>query len=287
MKITQILKEKSSGISFEFFPPKTDSGKIKLEASIAILKECNPLYASMTYGAGGGTQARTKEAVNILLAKKDMEIMPHLTCVGAKKNEIKVLLDEYKSQGIENIMALRGDPPEGIPDFDFTTQDLSYGSDMVTFIKKEYGDNFCIGGAVYPEGHIESSSLEQDMRYTKKKVDAGVDFLVTQMFFNNDYFYALRDRMQKYSINVPVLPGILPLINLNKLKQFASICKATIPKEIEEAMEFYSGKPFEMGQVGIEYTIKQCRDLIKNGANKLHFFTLNKPATIKIILNSL
>lgn len=285
MKIKQILKNRDQGISFEFFPSRTEKGRISLANTIERLKQYNPLYVSMTYGAGGGDQERTKDAVSLLLETKELEVMPHLTCLGAEHNQIKELLDEYKAKGIENIMALRGDPPEGVDGFDFTQKDFSYAADLVKTLKS-YG-HFCVGVAVYPEGHIESASLEVDMDYTKQKINAGADFAVTQMFFDNRYYYTMLDRMQKKGIDIPVLPGILPLTDVEKVKKFASICRATIPKDIEEKMQRYKDQPQEMEKIGIDFTIEQCRGLINSGVKQLHFFTLNKPQVIVRILEAI
>ena len=194
-------------------------------------------------------------------------------------------MDDYKNNGVDNIMALRGDPPADMIDFDFAAQELSYGVDLVKFIK-DYG-HFSVGVAVYPEGHIESKSLEEDLEYTKQKIDAGADFGVTQMFFDNDYYYAMLDRMKKANIDIPILPGILPLTDISKLEQFVSVCRTTIPANIKADMEKYSGNPEDMMKVGLDYTIAQCQDLIKNGATRLHFFTLNKASVVKTILDAL
>ncbi len=287
MKISEILKQYDRGVCFEFFPPKTEAGRKSLEAKIKALKEYKPLYVSMTYGAAGGTQDKTKDAVSMLLNEEELVVMPHLTSIGAQAGSIKNILDEYKEKGIENIMALRGDPPQGeeAGDFNPASRDFSYARDLVKFIKKY--NHFCIGIAVYPEGHIETSSLEQDIEYAKEKIDAGADFAVTQMFFDNSYYYALLDRMEKKGISLPVLPGILPLTDVAKVKQFSSICRTTIPGKIEETMTRFAGWPREMEKAGIDFTIEQCRDLIKNGVKHLHFFTLNKPGVIKTILSAI
>ncbi|MBI4845211.1 MAG: methylenetetrahydrofolate reductase [NAD(P)H] [Candidatus Omnitrophica bacterium] len=285
MRISDILKKHEEGITFEFFPPKTEKGRISFVNTVRILKKYNPLYVSMTYGAGGTTQERTKDAVKMLLDEKYFEVMPHLTCIGADKDNIALLLQEYEQQGIENIMALRGDLPLEDVGGDFSRKDFSYGCDLVKFIKKN--KSFCIGIAVYPEGHIEALTLEDDMYYTKKKIDNGADFAVTQMFFDNSYYYALLDRMREYSIDIPVLPGILPLTDVEKVKQFAAVCRTTIPDDIEEKMERYKRNSEDMEKVGIEFTIKQCLDLMRNGIKQLHFFTLNKPNVITSILDAI
>ncbi len=285
MKISEILKQNQSGVAFEFFPPRSESGKASLINTIKALAECKPLYTSMTCGAGGTTQGVTKEAVSLLLKEKDFEVMPHLTCLDLEPDALRDLLDYYQSQGIENIMALRGDPPQDVSNFSFSQQHFFCARDLVKSIK-DYG-YFSIGVAVYPEGHIETSTLEEDLEYARKKIDAGADFAVTQMFFDNSYYYRLLERMKRQGINIPVLPGILPLTDLAKVKQFASICRTTIPQNIEETMAKLAGKPQEQEKAGIDFTIQQCQDLIKNGAKKLHFFTLNQPEIIKTILKAL
>ncbi|MBU1087537.1 MAG: methylenetetrahydrofolate reductase [NAD(P)H] [Candidatus Omnitrophica bacterium] len=285
MKINEILKHSEKGFSFEFFPPKTEKGRVSLSNTVDLLKKYNPLYVSMTYGAGGGSQAQTKDAVSMLLDFKDLEVMPHLTCIGSCEKDIKQMLDGYKSQGIENVMALRGDPPMGQSNFNFSTKNYAHASDLVRTLKQY--NHFCVGVAVYPEGHIESKSLDQDMDFTKKKVDAGADFAVTQMFFDNAYYYALLERMSKKAISLPVLPGILPLTDVEKVKQFAAICRTTIPSDITTKMEKFRHNPVEMEKIGVEYTIKQCRDLINNGVKKIHFFTLNKPEIITAIIDAI
>jgi len=285
MKIVDTLRIRESGYAFEFFPPKTDTAKEAFMATVDVLKKFNPLYMTMTYGASGKTRETTKEAVDILLHNKSIETVPHLTCVGLKKAEIKAMLDDYKRKGIENIMALRGDPPEGAPGFDFKAQELSYAVDLVKFIKQNY--NFCVGVAVYPEGHVESKSLDKDFELTCKKIETGADFAVTQMFFDNNLYYAYLEKLRKCKITIPVLPGILPLTDVVKVKKMASVCRVTIPRRIEEKMESLRNDPVEMGHVGLDFTIKQCQDLIKHGVKKIHFFTLNQPVVIKRIIDSL
>lgn len=284
MKISEILKKRNSGFSFEFFPPKTDKGFGVLGEIAARLKSYDPLYFSMTYGAGGKTRENTRQAVSLLMQDSSLTVMPHLTCLGSDKPGISDILKEYKSKGIENIMALRGDPPLGEPGFDSRFRELCYAKDLVEFIKKEA--DFCVGVAVYPEGHIESPDLLADMEYTRQKVESGAGFAVTQMFFDNDYFYSFLDRMKKSGINIPVLPGILPLTDVKKVKEFASICRATIPRRAEERLRSFKD-PRDAAKAGIEFTIEQCRGLIKNGIARIHFFTLNKPEVITSVLEAL
>jgi methylenetetrahydrofolate reductase (NADPH) len=285
MKVSDTLRIRESGYAFEFFPPKTDTAKEAFVATVDVLKKFNPLYMTMTYGASGKTRETTKEAVDILLRNKSIETVPHLTCVGLRKAEIKAMLDDYKRKGIENIMALRGDPPECAAGFDFKAQELSYAVDLVKFIKQNY--NFCVGVAVYPEGHVESKSLDKDFELTCKKIETGADFAVTQMFFDNNLYYAYLEKLRKCKIEIPVLPGILPLTDVAKIKKMASVCRVMIPRRIEEKMERLRNDPVEMGRVGLDFTIKQCQDLIKHGVKKIHFFTLNQPVVIKRIIDSL
>jgi methylenetetrahydrofolate reductase (NADPH) len=282
MKIVDILKERAKGFAFEFFPPKTEASRAALLLALRALKRYQPLYASMTYGAAGATQERTAEAVNMLLAEKDLVVMPHLTCIGAKQDTVKNILDGYRKNGIENIMALRGDPPKDASNSDFSQRDFRYAKDLISLIRG-YG-HFCIGVAVYPEGHIETSSLDEDLEYAKQKIDAGADFAVSQMFFDNRHYYALLERMKKRGVNVPVLPGILPLTDIEKVKQFTSICRTTIPKSIQAKLTRLNKNPLDMEKAGIDFTIEQCRKLIKNGIRHLHFFTLNKLEIITKIL---
>ncbi|MFA5272449.1 MAG: methylenetetrahydrofolate reductase [NAD(P)H] [Candidatus Omnitrophota bacterium] len=285
MRIIDILKTHDKGVSFEFFPPKTEAGMNSLIATVKALKEYKPLYTSMTYGAIGSSQGRTKEATYMLMEEKEFTVMPHLTCVGANVDTIKELLSEYKKNGIKNIMALRGDPPLGTSALDSKSQSFSYAKDLVKFITSE--DHFCIGVAVYPEGHIETKSLQEDIEYTKQKIDMGAHFAVTQMFFDNTYFYDFLERAEKKGINVPVLPGIFPLTDIDKLKKFCSVARTTVPKKIEDEMARFRNKPEDMEKAGIDITINQCRDLIKHGHKRLHFFTFNKANIIKAILNGI
>lgn len=287
MKIRDVLTEREQGVSFEFFPPRTQKAKQALARTIEVLRHYDPLYVSMTYGAAGAEQEQTKEAVKMLTDYENLVVMPHLTCVGAKVAELEKLLDYYQTKGITNIMALRGDPPkDSSPRFSFESQELKFARDLVALLKKNYPD-FCVGVAVYPEGHIETASLEEDTKYTKEKIDTGADFAVTQMFFDNVHYFSLLDRMEEFDLSIPVLPGILPLTDIRKVRQFASICRATIPRRIEEKMEALKNNPADMEKAGIDFTIEQCRDLKKNGVDRLHFFTLNKPEVITTILRSI
>ncbi len=287
MKIIDTLNKKEKGISFEFFPPKTEKGRKKLEETIKGLKPYKPLYISMTYGAGGGSQERTKSLVSSILKNHpQIEVMPHLTCIGANFTQIKKMLDEYQAWGIDNIMALRGDiPQEAEQENSNPFKDFSCAYDLVKFIKEK--KDLCISAAVYPEGHTEAESFEADLNYTKAKIEAGVDFGVTQMFFDNNYYYDFIQKARAKNINIPLLPGILPLTNLDNVTRFCSGCGATIPLKIRKALEKFRGSRQDMRKAGLDITINQCRDLIDNGFSQIHLFSLNKLKTTKTILEAL
>ncbi len=285
MKIREILKKRGKGISFEFFPPKSAEGKEGFMKVVNKLKQYDPLYVSVTYGAGGTTQDRTGNTLKWIKQETDLTVMSHLTCIGATKPAMDNLLDDYKANSIDNILALRGDPPKNVPDFDPAKGEFKYARELVEFVKKY--NYFSIAVAVYPEGHQESPSIEKDMEYTKQKIDAGADFGITQMFFDNRYYYDFMDRAQKIGITIPILPGIMPITDCKKIMEFASFCNATVPGDIQKKMEPVLDKPDEMRKIGIEYAIRQCEDLLKNGVKYLHFYTMNKSETASEIIDAL
>lgn len=285
MKIKDILKERAKGISLEFFPPKSAEGKDSFMKVVNTLRRYNPLYISVTYGAGGGTQDRTSNTLKLIKQETDLVLMSHLTCIGATQTAMDVLLRDYINLGIDNILALRGDPPRNMPDFDPSIGEFRYAKDLIEFIKKY--NYFSIAVAVYPEGHPESPSLEKDLEYTKEKIDSGADFAITQMFFDNRYYYDFMERAERRGIKIPILPGIMPITDFKKIKEFASFCKATIPKDIEEKMVLLINKQDEMFKLGIEHAIKQCADLINNGIKYLHFYTLNKSEAVGEIIDAI
>lgn len=285
MQIKKILKEKSKGISFEFFPPKSAEGRVGFMKVVHELRKYNPLYVSVTFGAGGSTQDRTKNTLLWIKEETNLNVMSHLTCIGATTNSMDSLLRDYKENGIDNVLAMRGDPPKNVKDFDPAKGDFRYAKDLVSFVKKY--DYFSIAVAVYPEGHQEAPSIEKDIEYTKMKVDAGADFGITQMFFDNRHYYSFLERAAKAGINIPMLPGILPITDFSKVKEFSSLCKTEIPASLEKIMTPVADNPVEMRKRGIEYTIKQCEDLLKNGIKYLHFFALNKSEAVSEIINGL
>ena len=284
MKIGEILKKVKHSISFEFFPPKTKEGEDALCETIKELEYIKPTFVSITYGAGGSTRERTIRVVKRIHQETDLTVMAHQTCIGHTKKEIIDILNEYKKIGVQNILALRGDIPQGQEEtFVFPPDGCRYANELVELIRENFGDWFSIGVAAYPEGHPESPNLERDIYYFKKKVEAGAEFAITQMFFDNRFFYDFLERVEKAGINIPIIPGIMPITNFKQIRKFALMCGATIPEELVKKLEAVEDKPEEVEKIGIEYAVKQCEDLLKNGAKGLHFYTLNKSkATIQI-----
>jgi methylenetetrahydrofolate reductase (NADPH) len=285
MKISEVLRNKDRGISFEFFPPKTEKGKKDLMQVVKELSQYDPLYASVTYGAGGTTQERTKDVLYMLKQETELTLMSHLTCIGATSESMDRLLTDYKDHGIDNILALRGDPPPDVPDFDPTKGEFSYAIDLVKFVKKY--DYFSISVAVYPEVHQEAASADSDLDHAKRKIDAGADFAITQMFFDNRYYFEFLERARKKGITVPIFPGIMPITDLNKIRKFASFCEATIPPSVEKRMANVLDNPHEMKKIGTELAIEQCEELIAAGVSYLHFYTMNKAETVRAIIDAL
>ncbi len=281
MKIIDKLNNTKTSISFEFFPPKTKEGENLLFNTIKELQKLNPTFVSITYGAGGSTRDRTRNIVKRVYEETNLTVMAHLTCIGHTNSELKEILDDYKKIGIQNILALRGDIP--VDKEEDILKGCKYASELVSFIRKNYKDWFSIGVAVYPEAHPESPNLERDIYYFKKKVEAGADFGITQMFFDNSYFYKYIELLEKEGINIPILAGIMPITNFKQIRKFALMCGATIPESLVKKLEKFEDKPKELEKVGIEFAIEQCRDLLKNGVKGLHFYTLNKSkATLQI-----
>ncbi len=283
MKIIDKLREGSISVSFEFFPPKTEEGEVELFRTVKSLERLNPTFVSVTYGAGGSTRDRTRRVVLRISHETRLTVMAHLTCIAHTREELMEILRDYRDNGIENILALRGDIPQGIPDFRPPEDSCRYALDLVKLIRENFGDFFSICVASYPEAHPESPNLEWEVRHFKLKVEAGADFSITQMFFNNDYYYRFLDMCQKEGIDIPIIPGIMPITNFKQIRKFASMCGATIPQSLIEKMEPVADRREEVEKIGIEFAIKQCEDLIRNSVVGLHFYTLNKSkATLEI-----
>lgn len=284
MKIGDVIKARGSSLSFEFFPPKDEAAEERLFQTIARLKAYEPAFVSVTYGAGGGTLKNTQQVIGRLKRETPLTPMPHLTCVDQSDKELKRILEDYKQQGIENVLALRGDPPKGTKEFVQPKNGFCYAIDLVELAVKVGG--YSIGVAVYPEGHSEVPDLETDMYYTKQKINAGADFAITQMFFDNRFFYGFMERAEKAGITIPIIPGIMPITDIEKIKRFSQMSGATLPKSIVEPME-KAASPEEARKLGIDFTTKQCAELRQNGVKYFHFYTLNQSEAATEILRNL
>lgn len=279
VKIIDIIKEDMVGISCELFPPKVGA---ELNNALAIVDEIakvKPSYMSVTYGAGGSTVGYTT-AIAQQIQKNDIPALAHLTCVKSDEKKIKEVLDNLSLNGIKNILALRGDLPDGKVDGCF-----QYASELVSFIKQQ-GD-FCIGGAAYPEGHPESGFMDRDIENMRHKVNAGVDFLVTQMFFDNSILYNYMFRLLKAGIDIPVVPGIMPITNAKQILRICQLSGTKLPPSFRAMVEKFADDPKALRQAGIAYTTGQIIDLIANGFNHIHIYTMNKPEVIGGVMNNL
>jgi methylenetetrahydrofolate reductase (NADPH) len=283
MRIDQVLRESDKpAVSFEFFPPKTDAGFASLFATIDELKPLAPTYVSVTYGAGGSTREKTVDLVERIQNQLTIRAMAHLTCVGHTADEIGQILDDLWTCGIRNVLALRGDPPAGQNSFVATEGGFGYADQLVGYIKAR--QEFCIGVAGYPEGHPQCLNKTRDMEHLKRKVDSGGCFVITQLFFDNADFYRFRDDARAMGINVPIIAGIMPITNVGQIKRFVSMCGAKIPHRLLTKLESIETDPEAVYRTGIDYATMQCRDLLFNDVQGLHFYTLNKSkATVDIV----
>lgn len=283
MKIRDILKEESVHISFEVFPPKTDAGYEGVLAATEKIAALKPAFMSVTYGAGGGTSKNTASIAAHIKDDFQVPSIAHLTCASSTKEEVQQVAQDLKDRGIENILALRGDIPDGMA---FPAPDhYRYASEMITDIRK-LGD-FCIGAACYPEGHVESENKKEDIRNLKHKVDCGVDFLTTQMFFDNAIFYSFLYRIREQGITVPVLPGIMPVTNGKQMKRICEMSGTVLPARFQAILDRFGSNPAAMQQAGIAYATDQIIDLIANGIQNIHIYSMNKPEVAAAIMENL
>ncbi|HEX7454105.1 MAG TPA: methylenetetrahydrofolate reductase [NAD(P)H] [Polyangiaceae bacterium] len=282
MKIIDKLSAKTPAFSFEFFPPKDEAGVDRLFETVARLKAFDPAYVSVTYGAGGSTRRLTVDLVRRIKREVGLEAMAHLTCVGATRHEIESVLDQLREGGIDNVLALRGDPPNGEASFVKSAEGFGYASELTEFIASKY--DFCLAGACYPESHPESASLELDLRNLKRKVEAGVQVLVTQLFFDSGSYFSFVERARAAGIEVPVIAGIMPITNVSQIKRFTAMCGASIPAPLLARLEAVGTDAAAVQAIGVEHATAQCRELIAGGAPGIHFYTLNRsPATVEVL----
>ena len=281
MRIDQILGQGLPAVSFEFFPPKNEAGFQQLYRTIEDLRPLAPSYVSVTYGAGGSTRAKTVELVERIQREAKIRSMAHLTCVGHTRDEIGGILDDLWAAGIRNVLALRGDPPAGQSQFVATEGGFAYADELTAYVRSRH--DFCVAVAGYPEGHPQCLNRTRDLENLKKKTDAGACFVITQLFFDNADFYRFRDQARAMGIKVPIVAGIMPILNVGQIKRFISMCGAKIPHPLLTRLESLESDPEAVYAAGVEYATKQCQDLLRNGADGIHFYTLNKSkATVEI-----
>jgi methylenetetrahydrofolate reductase (NADPH) len=285
MLIRDLFGQNKRTLSFEVFPPVREGNLESLFKTVAELKELKPDFISVTYGAGGGTRDKTIEIASRVINEFGSEALAHLTCVAATRDDIARIVEEMKTHNIENILALRGDPPKGEEKFVRPAGGFGFANELVSFIRGLNG--FCIGVAGYPEGHPEASSFDDDLKNLKRKVDAGADFIVTQLFFNNDDFYRFRDRALALKINVPIIPGIFPILNHKQVLRITELCGAKIPSALGEKLCWLKDKPEDVEKYGIEYAQRQAYDLIRNEVHGLHICTMNQSRAARKIVREL
>lgn len=286
MKIKELFDRGNPVFSFEFFPPKDEAGITSLMETVKNLQDLHPSFVSVTYGAGGSTRRKTIEITKRIKQELGIEAMSHLTCVGHSRDEISAILDEIETAGIENIMTLRGDPPRGEAHFVPHPDGFGHANELVTFIRSQK-PAFCLGVAGYPEGHPEAPSKEADLANLKRKVDAGANFIVTQLFFDTRDYFDLTERAQAVGIRLPVVPGIMPITDVAQIKRFTQMCGAKIPPALLAELETVDGNKEAVVEIGIRYSTAQCESLLKNGAPGIHFYTLNKSTSTRTILSNL
>jgi methylenetetrahydrofolate reductase (NADPH) len=285
MRIDQILTERSPVFSFEFFPPKTPEGEANLRAALDDLKEDAPDYVSVTYGAGGTTRDKTIQIVKSIKQDYGIEAMAHLSLVGESVDGLRRVLDDIASAGIENVLALRGDPPAGETEWVAHPEGLRYSVELIEMIKSEY--DFCVGAACFPEVHPEAPDLEEDLRYLKKKVDAGASFLITQMFFDNRDYFSFVDEARAVGIDVPIIPGIWPVTNFAQIKRIAELCQSRFPDRFEAELAERKDDLSATTDLGVAYATLQSVELLAKQAPGIHFYTLNKSPATRAILAAL
>lgn len=286
MHIRDILNQHKTALSFEFFPPKTEKGAKNLCDKIQELIPLNPAYVSVTYGAGGTTRELTHDLIMNIKKNKNLTVISHLTCVGSTKEEIREILDNYNNNGIDNIMALRGDPPKGQKNFTPIDGGFTFAAELVSFIKKHY-PNMGIGVAGFPEGHPSTPNRIKEMEYLKAKVDAGADYICTQLFFDNRYFYDFRERCIIAGITVPIIPGIMPITSFNSMNRMADLAagvnfSAPLLRTLHRA-----DNDEQVEKAGLHWCAEQIRDLLDHEVKGIHFYTLNKADKTISICDSL
>jgi methylenetetrahydrofolate reductase (NADPH) len=286
MRIEDIIAGSDEPVfSFEFFPPKTPEGEITLRETLTTLGDLNPSFVSVTYGAGGTTRARTVEITKWIKQDLGIEAMAHLSCVGESVERLREILDEVGGAGIENVLALRGDPPRGETEWKSHPGGLEYSTQLAELITRDFG--YCVGAACFPEVHPEALDLASDLSFLKQKVAAGARFLVTQLFFDNELYFDFVREARAAGIDVPIVAGIMPVTNVNQITTITGMCGATIPSGVMAELGRRADDPDAALQFGVAYATQQCADLLRRGAPGIHFYTLNRSPATRAILSSL
>jgi len=287
MHIKDLLARGRPTFSFEFFPPRTEDAARQLEQTIADLRDLTPSFVSVTYGAGGSTRERTIEIVTRVKQEHGIEAMAHLTCAGSTREDLGAVLARISDSGIENVLALRGDPPKGQTEFTAVEGGFRYASELVRFIRDRHNSVLCLGGACYPEKHPECGNPAVDLQNLKRKVDEGLDFVITQLFFNNRHYFEFVERARRIGIQVPIVAGIMPITNASQIERFMVSCGATIPFELGEELDRRRGDPQDVMELGIAQATAQCIELLDKGAPGIHFYTLNSSTATREIYAAL
>ena len=286
MRIAERLRTGPPCFSFEFFPPKSEDGVAQLYTTLKELADLHPGFVSVTYGAGGSTRQLTIELTSAIKRETGIEAMAHLTCVGHGRAELAEILTRLDSAGIENVLALRGDPPKDQPTFTPAPDGFSHGNELMRFIRAR-GHRFCVGGACYPEAHLESGGLDDEIEHTRRKIDDGAEFLITQLFFDNAFYFHFVERARKAGITCPIVPGLMPITSISQIDRITRMCGATVPMRLRLALEKRKDDPESVLQLGVAHATLQAADLLANGAPGVHFYTLNRSRASRMIVTAL
>jgi methylenetetrahydrofolate reductase (NADPH) len=282
MRISDKLASVRPFFSFEFFPPKDDAGSKQLFTTIETLVPLRPAFVSITYGAGGSTRARTVALAKQIQNDIGLTVVAHVTCVGSTRAELRALFDDLARAGIQNVLALRGDPPKGETAFVPPPGGFAYATELIAMLKRNY--DFCIGAACYPEKHVEAQSMRSDLTNLKEKVDAGADFLVSQLFFDNEKFFEFERAVRRERIDTPIIPGLMPITNFEQIQRFTAMCGATIPPKLRVEMDLRKGDARAVEDLGVSFAAMQATGLLQHGSPGIHFYTLNRsPATRAVV----
>src|ERR671918_877566 len=285
MRIAELLVQPRPVFSFEFFPPKTDDGRRTLGDSLEVLRDDSPDFVSMTYGAGGTTRNATVDLTRWIKQDLGIEAMAHLSCVGEPTERLVEILEEIEAAGIENVLALRGDPPRGETEWRPHPGGLDYSVELIRLIREHF--DFCVGAACFPEGHPDAPDRDSDLGYARAKQEAGAGFLITQLFFDNDLYFEFVEDARSAGVIVPIVPGIMPITNYGQIKRFTEMCGASIPDELERELDGRADDPEAVAELGVAYATLQCSDLLARGAPGIHFYTLNRSPSTRAILAAL